>query len=79
MTTRKLTIELDEDLIRRARARTGNRGGSDDAVIANAVEAFVGLAALDDAHSRGGLAPDEADALAVEEVRAHRASRGHAA
>jgi hypothetical protein len=77
--TRKIHIELDEDLVSRARGRVAGQERSDDEVIADAVAAFVGFAALDEAHAQGGLPEDEANDLAVAEVRAHRADRGRAA
>ena len=55
------------------------RDRPDSEVIADAVAAFVGFAALDAAHAQGGLTEDEANELAVAEVRAHRADRGRAA
>jgi len=40
---------------------------------------FLGLRALEDARAQGTLSPDEADRLAVDEVKAVRRSRQHAA
>lgn len=77
--TRKIHIELDEHLVSRARDRIASAEQADSDVIAEAVTAFLGFAALDDAHAQGGLAADDADAVAVDEVRAFRAARGHAA
>lgn len=77
--TRKIHIELDEDLVSRARGRIAGRERPDDEVIADAVTAFLGFAALDEAHAQGTLSEDAADDLAVAEVRAHRADRGRAA
>lgn len=79
MASRKVQIELDEELIRRARDHVARDVGSDSEVIADAVTAFLGFAALDEAHAQGGLPEDEADRVAVEEVRAFRADRGRAA
>ncbi len=79
MATRKIHIELDEQLVSRARDRMAGAEQADSDVIAEAVTAFLGFAALDDAHAQGGLPADDADALAVDEVRAFRAARGHAA
>lgn len=73
MATRKIHIELDEGyLVSRARGRVAGRERPDNEVIADAVAAFVGFAALDEAHAQGGLPEDEANDLAVAEVRAHR-------
>lgn len=79
MATRKIQIELDEDLVSRARDRAAGAAAPDSEVIAAAVTAFLGFAALDEAQAEGGLPEDEADTLAVDEVRAYRAARGHAA
>ncbi len=79
MAVRKVNIELDEDLIRRARDRSTVEGGSDSDVIAATVSAFLGFAALDESQALGGLPEDEAASLAVDELRAFRATRGHAA
>lgn len=77
--TRKIHIELDEDLVSRARDRVSRRDRPDSEVIADAVAAFLGFAALDEAHTQHGLSEDEANDLAVAEVRAHRADHGRAA
>ena len=79
MTTRKIHIELDEELVSRARDRVAGRDRPDSEVIADAVAAFVGFAALDEAHAQGTLSEDEANDLAVAEVHAHRADHGRAA
>lgn len=79
MAVRKVSIELDEDLIRRARDRSTVEGGSDSDVIAATVSAFLGFDALDEAHALGGLPEDEAERVAVDELRAFRAALGNAA
>ena len=56
MAANRVQIELDEELVLRARARAATTDVSDSDLIA-----------------------DEADRLAVDEVRAHRASRHSAA
>jgi hypothetical protein len=78
MASGKVQIELDSDLVDRARARAGVGARSDSDAITAAVTAFLGFGALDEAHALGGLAPEEADRLAVDEVRAYRAERGRA-
>lgn len=79
MATRKIHIELDEQLVSRARVRFAGAEQADSDVIAEAVTAFLGFAALDDAHAQGGLLANDADALAVNEVRTFRAARRRAA
>ncbi|WP_327465353.1 hypothetical protein [Baekduia sp.] len=73
-----MQIELDEELVLRARAQASTTDVSDSKLIADAVAEWLAFAALE-ASSVPGLTADEADALAVSEVRAHRASRGNAA
>lgn len=70
-----MSIELDEDLIRRARERAA-ADATDAEAIEAAVAAFLGFAALDEAHAQDGLPEDEANRLAVDEVRDLRARRG---
>ena len=79
MAARKIQIALDEELVSRAGDRAADSDAADSEVIAAAVTAFLGFAALDEAQAEGGLPEDEADALAVDEVRAYRAARGRAA
>ena len=79
MATRKISVPLDEELVRRARQQ--DRAGadkSDVAVIEEALAVYLGLRALDDARAQGALGREQADRLAVEEVRATRRERHHA-
>jgi hypothetical protein len=78
MAANRVQIELDEELVLRARARASTTDVSDDEVIADAVAEWLAFATLG-ASPLPGLAPDEADKLAVGEVRAHRASHDSAA
>lgn len=78
MAARKVQIEIDEDLVRRARERVAGDESDSDAV-ARALTVYFGLVALDQANALGTLSAEEADQVAVDEVRAHRASRGRAA
>ena len=80
MATRKIDLPLDEELVRRARQQdTGEVGKSDVQVIEDALAVFLGLRALEDARAQGTLDTDEADRLAVQEVRAVRGARRQAA
>jgi hypothetical protein len=80
MATRKINLTLDEELVRRARQQdTGEADKSDGQVVEDALAVFLGLRALDDARAQGTLAADEADRLAVQEVRAVRRARSQAA
>jgi hypothetical protein len=80
MATRKINLPLDEELVRRARQQdTSEAGKSDVQVIEDALAVFLGLRALEEARAQGTLAADEADRLAVQEVRAVRQARRQAA
>ena len=58
---------------------TGARGKSDTEVVEDALVVYLGLRALDEAQSLGALEDEEADRLAVDEVRAVRRARDAAA
>lgn len=76
MATRRINLPLDEELIRRARQQDIAAPDKSDAqVVEDALAVYLGMKALDDARAEGTLAPDEADRLAVEEVRAYRQAR----
>jgi hypothetical protein len=80
MATRKINLTLDEELVRRARRQdTAEADKSDGQVVEDALAVFLGLRALDDARAQGTLTADEADRLAVQEVRAARRARRQAA
>jgi hypothetical protein len=80
MATRKVNLMLDEELIRRARRQdNGEADKSDVEVVEDALAVFLGLRALEDARAQGALKADEADRLAVQEVRAVRRARRQAA
>jgi hypothetical protein len=79
MATRKVNLTLDEDLVRRARRQDiGEAGKSDVQVVEDALAVFLGLRALDEARAQGTLAAEDADRLAVQEVRAVRRARSRA-
>jgi hypothetical protein len=79
MAMRKINLTLDEDLVSRARRQDlGEANKSDDQVVEDALAVFLGLRALDEARAQGTLAADDADQLAVEEVRAVRRARSRA-
>jgi len=76
---RKINLTLDEDLVSRARRQDlGEADKSDDQVVEDALAVFLGLRALDEAREQGTLAAEDADQLAVEEVRAVRRARSRA-
>ncbi len=74
--TRKISLPLDEELIRRARQQDQRAAAKSDLeVVEDALAVYLGLRALDDARAQGMLDPDEADRLAVEEAHAARRER----
>ncbi len=76
MATRKISVQLDEVPIRRARQQDGaGAGKSDVEVIEDALAVCLRLRALDEARAQGMLDPEQADRLAVKEVRAARRER----
>jgi hypothetical protein len=76
MATRKVNLMLDEELIRRARQQdTGALGKSDVQVVEGALAVYLGLRALQDARAQGTIDAEDADRLAVQEVRAVRRAR----
>lgn len=79
MATRKVNLMLDEELVRRARQQDACVGKSDVQVVEDALAVYLGLRALQDARAQGTLDADEADRLAVQEVRAVRRARTRAA
>ena len=78
MAANRVQIELDEKPCSRARARASTTDVSDSDLIADAVAEWLAFATLKTSPVPA-LAPDEADELAVGEVRAHRVSRDSAA
>lgn len=75
----KITVPLDEALVRRARDEdAAGDQKTDEQVIEDALSVYLGLRALDDARAQGTLIPGEADRLAVSEVKTARAARSRA-
>lgn len=73
---RKISLPLDEELIRGARQQDQSATAKSDVdVVEEALAVYLGLSALDASRAEGTLDPDEADRLAVEEVRASRRER----
>jgi hypothetical protein len=71
-----VTVKLDEDLVERARERSG-RGQAKDAagIVEEALAVYLGMKALDDAQAESTLSDDEALQLAYDELRALRHER----
>ncbi|MHB1808662.1 MAG: hypothetical protein ACYCU0_05125 [Solirubrobacteraceae bacterium] len=79
MAARKIDLTLDEELVRRTREQDSAEGAKSDAqVVEDALLVFLGLRALDDARAQGTLGSEQADELAVAEVRAARRAHSRA-
>lgn len=70
-----MTLDLDEDVARRAEAAAVGTGQTLEAVIERALAVHLGLEALERAQAVFDLDPDEADRIAYEELKAHRAGQ----
>jgi hypothetical protein len=76
MATRKVNLMLDQELVRRSRQQdTGALGKSDVQVVKGALAVYLGLRTLQDTRAQGTLDAEDADRLAVQEVRAARHAR----
>jgi hypothetical protein len=72
----KITVPLDEEIVRRARLEdAAGAEKTDEQIVEDALSVYLGLRALEDARAQGPLRPEEADRLAVEEVKAARRAR----
>lgn len=74
----KVTVQVDADMIDRARAELGLDAASDTAVVERALNAYLLGRLLDVTQARSGLSEDEANQLANEELHAMRRERGAA-
>ena len=80
MATRRISLPLDEELIRRVLEHDqGATEKSDAEVVESVLAVYLGAKALDEARAQGTLDPDEADRLAVQETRSVRKARHRAA
>lgn len=77
---RTVTVELDEDLVQRARDRSGRDQAKGAAEISEeALAVYLGMKALDEAQAESDLSEDEASQIAYDELRALRQERRGAA
>lgn len=74
----KITVELDAEMVARARTELGLDSESDTAVVERALNAYLIGRLLDATQSRSGLSEDDANRLAYEELKAVRSNRGAA-
>jgi hypothetical protein len=72
---RTVTVQLDEDLVERARERSGRERANDADVVEEALAVYLGMKALDEAQAESSLSEEEASKLAYEELHALRRER----
>ena len=75
---RKVTLTLPEDIVRAYRVSAARQDTSDSALVEAALKNYLGLGALEviqDKLASLELNPEEAEALAVREVKAVRRKR----
>ncbi|MGH8910559.1 MAG: hypothetical protein ACRD0K_29705 [Egibacteraceae bacterium] len=75
-TKRKVTVYLDPEVARAARVRAARAGRRDSEVVEEALRAYLGIAALDEAQALSTLSEAEALDLAYAELKAARRERG---
>lgn len=72
---RKVTLYLDEGVLRAARVRAARTDRRDSEIVEAALRAYLGFEAVERIWARSTLGEDEAMALAVAETHAVRARR----
>jgi hypothetical protein len=75
----KVTVALDAEIVARTRDELGAHEESDAAVVERALNAYLLGRLLDATQAKSGLSEEDAEKLAVEEVRAARRERSSAA
>ena len=74
-TRKKVTLYLDEDVLRAARVQAARTDKRDSEVVEDALRAYLGFDVLERVWARSNLSEDEAMALAVAETHTARAER----
>jgi hypothetical protein len=74
-TRRKVTLYVDEDVLRAARVRAARTDRRDSDVVEDALRSYLGLDLMERVWARSDLDEDEAMRIAVEETRAARTPR----
>lgn len=72
---KKVTLYVDEDVMRATRVRAARTDKRDSEVVEDALRAYLGFDVLTRVWARSDLAEDEAMRLAVEETHAARAEK----
>jgi hypothetical protein len=77
MTTgrRKVTLYVDEDVLRAARVRAARTARRDSDIVEDALRSYLGFDVVERVWAHSDLDEEEAMRLAVEETRAARADR----
>jgi hypothetical protein len=76
---RKVTVELDADEVGKVREAMGRAADESDAVVVSRVlNGYLLRALMRSVQAGSDLSEEEADRIAVEEVRAHRRERNSA-
>jgi ribbon-helix-helix CopG family protein len=73
----RTTLTIDDEVLRAVKLRAAQSGRGDSEVIEEALRRELGLDFLQQMWDRATLAPDEAEALAVEAQHATRGRRRH--
>jgi hypothetical protein len=74
----KVTVEVDAEMVQRARTELGLESESDTAVVERALNAYLLGRLLDTVQAASGLSDEDADRVAYEELKAARRERGTA-
>ncbi len=74
-TRKKVTVYVDEDVLRAARVRAARTDKRDSDVVEEALRAYLGLNVVERVWARSNLSEDEAMRLAVAETHAARRQR----
>ena len=74
-TKKKVTLYVDEDVMRAARVRAARTDKRDSEVVEEALRAYLGFDVVAGVWARSDLGEDEAMRLAIEETHAARAEK----
>ena len=74
-TKKKVTLYVDEDVMRAARVRAARSDKRDSEVVEDALRAYLGFDVLASVWARSTVGEDDAMRLAVEEIHAARADK----
>lgn len=78
-TRRKVTLYVDEDVLRATRVRAARADRRDSDIVEDALRSYLGLDLVEGVWAHSDLDEDAAMRIAVEETRAVRAARAASA